>query len=304
MVLRRSPLARIMAQIRLFYRKKHYRDHLMPIWEALPDPFKMGGELDRFDRLLVAGGPDVLNGHPYIYVEHGAGQSYIDAPPNRGYAGSDFHEDCELFICPNEEVAQKWNTRYPNTPTAVVGCPKLDVWHSPTAPPPPKKTVAITFHWDLELVPETRSAFPAYRHALPEMVSRYRKQGWVVLGHSHPRYETVLVPYWRSIGVEYTDNPLRDASVLIADNTSMMAEFMSCGRPVLGLNAPWYRRDVVHGQRFWSWQIPLVDTPEEAVRVKLKDLPVAPSHPYAYADGQASRRAAEAIVRVLSHSQR
>lgn len=284
--------------IRLFYRQPHYRDHLEPIWAALPDDLKLKGPMERFDRLLIAGGPDVVNGHPYVYVEHGAGQTYRGVSV-KGYAGGEHHQECKLFICPNERVADRWRARYPDTPAVAVGCPKLDVWHRPDGPRPESKTLAITFHFDLNLVPETRSAFPFYKAGLPRMVESYREQGWTVYGHAHPRYESVLKPYWARIGVTWTENALRDASVLIADNTSLQAEFLSCGRPVVALNAPWYRRDVHHGERFWAWDLTHVDDADGAASLALDDLSVPSEHPYAYADGLASQRAAHAISAVL-----
>src|SRR5690606_9477547 len=100
---------------------------------------------------------------------------------------------------------------------------------------------------------------------------------------------------------EWTEDPLRDASVLIADATSLMAEMHALGRPVLALNAPWYRRDVHHGMRFWEWPLRAVDGPQEASQIELASLTVPTNwHPYAYADGLAGRRAAEAVLSLLA----
>jgi hypothetical protein len=284
-------------QVRLFARKPHYRDHLRPIWDLLPDEYKLTGEWGRFDWLLIAGGPDIRHGHPYVYVEHGAGQSYRGYT-GPGYSGGSGHDECKLFVCPNDEVAGRWQVRYPDIPAVVVGCPRLDRYH--TGYEPPERTVAITFHFDLRIVPETRSAFPHYRDGLANMIESYREQGWTVLGHAHPRYRRVLGPVWRSLNVEWTDHPLRDVAVLIADNTSLQAEFLSCGRPVVALNAPWYRRDVWHGGRFWDWSVQHVESSQEAANLRLGELKRPTSHPYAFADGKAAERAATAIQHVLS----
>jgi hypothetical protein len=281
--------------IRLFARKRHYRDHLLPIWEKLPAEYKLEGPFEQFDRLLIAGGPDIRHGHPYVYVEHGAGQSYagVSVP---GYSGGNGHEECELFICPNSAVAARWLGRYPNKPVAVVGCPRLDKYHGHVPPP---RTVAVTFHFDLPLVPETRNAFKHYQASLGQVVNEYRSQGWRVLGHAHPRLTKDLKPTWERLGVEWTPDPLRDASVLIADNTSLLAEFLALGRPAVALNAPWYRRDVWHGGRFWEWPLVYIDGPDDLLSLVLDELSPPGWHPYAYADGRASERAVAAISSLL-----
>lgn len=286
-------------KVRLFARKTHYKDHLKPIWDLIPDSYKVNDEWRLGDTLLVAGGPDTRNGYKHIYVEHGAGQSYKGLD-SYGYSGGPWHDACRLFICPNQAVADRWQERYASIPVAVVGCPRLDPYH--TGYVPPARTVAITFHWDCKLVPETRSAFPFYRAGLKRMVQAYRAQGWTVLGHAHPTYRTTLRPVWERLGVEWTDDPLRDASVLVADNTSLMAEFLSCGRPVLALNCPHYRKAVWHGERFWDWDVTYADTPEEAQRIQLDTLRRPEWQSYAFTDGHAAERAADAIVRLLDAS--
>lgn len=295
---RTTQLARIVGRqgtIRLFARKPHYKDHLRPIWEALPDEYKNTGELERGDLLLIAGGPDVRHGFPYVYVEHGVGQSYKGLDSS-GYSGGSGHDNCRLFICPNEGVASRWVERYPTTPAVVVGCPRLDFYHTVT---PPAKTVAITFHWDCTLVPETRSAFPHYRKGLKQMVEQFRVQGWTVLGHSHPRYERVLKPVWIKLGVQFTDDPLAEAGVLVADNTSLMAEFIALGRPVIALNCPHYRKAIWHGERFWDWDVTYANTAEEAAAIQLDRLRKPEWQSYAYTDGRAAERASRAIISLL-----
>lgn len=298
MVLCRSPLGRLVdRKVALFARKPHYRDHLTPIWERLPNDVKWEGAWEQHGNptLIVAGASDIRYGRPYVYVEHGSGQSYVDVD-HPAYSGGHGHEGCILFVCPNNAVRDRWKARY-DTPAVVVGSPRLDPYHGGYEPP--ERTVAITFHWDCRITPETRSAWPHYQDQIYTVVQAWRSQGWTVLGHAHPRIAYTIRKTWERLQVPWTDDPLRDASVLAADNTSLIADFLSCGRPVIALNAPWYRRDIHHGHRFWELDVTYVDTAEEASQIDLSGLSRPLSHPYAFADGGASERAAQAILDLI-----
>jgi hypothetical protein len=309
----------------------HYRDHLLPIWNATPDELKgtdWGDKLcrDQGRKLLVAGYSDIqrhVRNH-FIYVEHGAGQSYInmDRGADSYYSGGGGHQHTLGFLCPNSEVADRWKQRYKLKPAIPVGCPRLDPWHrGDRANECDNLTVAITFHWDAQFtgVEETKSCFGYYLSVLPEFVRRWKSRGWKVLGHHHPRFPA-LRDYWQSAelqeaGVQATSDVnlvLDKASTLIADNTSLQAEFLSLGRKVVWLNHPeWIRRREEglnrHGQRFWTWPTlsgTQLDSPEELLQLELETVPAATWHPYvdgdvSLADGHASERAASALVELL-----
>ena len=308
---------------------RHYAEHLAPVWAALPAELRgsfyspsrtetWGQPLDRArDRgrlVLVASWRDAqtVGPSPLVYVEHGAGQSYDGDPRSAGngsYSGGHALDRVRLFLCPNADVAARWQARYPDATTAVVGCPKLDAWHT-AAPwaerPLGRPTVAVTFHWECPLVPETRSAWGHYDHHLPGLVADPR---WQVLGHGHPRLWGAIRRRWRDLHAEHTPelaDVLDRADLLVADNTSALYEFASTGRPVLVLNAPWYRRHVDHGLRFWSHPPGLqVDHPRDlvaGVAHALADPPAARAiraravgRAYAHTDGHAAERAATAI---------
>lgn len=297
----------------------HYEHHLRPIWEKMPVSMK-GNEVLGEDckvipgkeLILVAGYADVKRfpRHSYVYVEHGAGQSYVDLDRSvrAYYSGGNAHQNCVMFLCPNQEVADRWLAKYPDKPAVVVGSPRLDPWHAGLRGEHEPRTVAVTFHWDAQFtgVPETASSFGYYLNDLAEVVIGWRRQGWHVIGHNHPRH-VALAEFWQGPDmapyVEYVADGaeiLDRAHILVADNTSMQAEFLSLGRPVVWLNHPSYRRDVDQGGRFWTWPRTYggleVGGPADLAAVDLDSVPNATGHPYAFADGRAAERAVAAIA--------
>lgn len=174
--------------------------------------------------------------------------------------------------------------------------------------------VAVTFHWDCPLCPETLSAWRHYDRHLPLLAQWARAEGVELLGHGHPRMWRKLAERWRRLGVEPVeqfDDVLDRAGLLIFDNSSAGFEFASCDRPVVVLNAPWYRRDVDHGGRFWRWADVGVqcDEPADLIAAVERALVDAPeqresrqrvvSEVYAACDGMAAQRAADEIAKVL-----
>lgn len=233
---------------------EHYCAHLAPIIDRLP--------LDGLDDVtLVASHRDLVTARRrgadrIVLAQHGAGQSYggdrISAR-HPSYPGGDDNHDVGLFLVPNEHAGARWRERYPDARVRVVGCPRLD-----TLPPrqidplDDHPVVAITFHWETPMgykVPEARSAFPHFRRALAPLAERYK-----LLGHAHPK-ATNLARTYRALGIEYVpdfDEVSRRADLLVADNSSVLFEFASTDRPVVVMNAPWYRREVRHGIRYWE----------------------------------------------------
>jgi hypothetical protein len=218
---------------------RHYADHIAPVAELLPADL---------DVALVAGYGDVVKarraGHRRIVLmQHGAGQSYGNRHPH--YPGGKGNEDVGLFLTPNDYSADLWRRAYPLTPVAAVGSPRLDALPARESGPGP--VVAVTFHFDLHLVPETRSALAWYLPALRELAQRY-----TVIGHAHPRRGD-MGHFYETRGIEYVpdfDEVCRRADVLVFDNTSAGFEFAATGRPVVVMDAPWYRTE--HGLRFWD----------------------------------------------------
>lgn len=274
-----------------------YTDHLLPVWFALPDdergafygpatellasegihPPQSAPPLG-VNPIVVAGYTDSLRckGRPIALLEHGAGQTYdIDDP---SYSGGRDRDHINLFLCPSSRVAERNLARYPDAKTAVVGCPKLDRWsNSQKLGKSEVPTVAISFHWDCSLLPETRWAFPAFKDHVLELAARPDLK---VIGHGHPRAWGHLRKFYGTNGIEAVENfddVVARADCFVVDNSSALYEAAFADIPVLALDAPWYRRDVEHGLRFWS-DIPglHIESHEEfvgAVGVTLHDPP-------------------------------
>lgn len=325
-----------------FASERHYVDHLAPIWQALDE-----SERGRFivanatlatwaARRGVTAEVATLNAtdprpvltasfidhaeaarrrqRPWIIlVEHGAGQHYGgDDSPSRSrhgsYSGGHGREAVRLFLCPNETVAQRNREVYPDAAIEVVGCPKLDAWHTdpPPRPSPGPPIVALSFHWDTVTIPEARTALPHYVESLVDLGDSFR-----LVGHGHPRIAERLEATFAKIGVPFVvdfEQILDAAALYVCDNSSTLYEFASLDRPVVALNAPWYRRDVDHGLRFWNLIPGLTcDDPGDlpwTIRRALEDPPAARTlrtraveTVYAMRDGNASERAVEAIRR-------
>lgn len=232
----------------------HYAEHLQPIWDALPTKGTFTKRSQGKGLVLVASLDDLrkCNPRPAVLVEHGAGQTYVDNRTPAGYAGGPGRGRVRLFVCPNERVAGLNARAYPQS-KVVVGSPRVERLR--TIARQPEKPV-VSFHWDCRVSPEARTAWPHYWNFPPVDV----------LGHGHPRAWGQYSRWWTSIGVEPVasfDDVIRRASVYAVDNSSTLYEAAACGIPVVALNAPWYRRDVNHGLRFWE-RVPLqVDGPEE-----------------------------------------
>jgi hypothetical protein len=219
--------------------RSHYAAHMAPI------------DLDGLDVTLVAAHADLVKarraGHRRIVLmQHGIGQSY---GPDRhpAYPGGKDNEGVGLFLVPGEHPAGRWRAAYPAARVEVVGCPRLD--DLPRRVPDGRTTICATFHWRTGALPEARHAFAFYGLAAAGLSHEF-----AMIGHGHPR-ATRLPRFWAKVGIEYVpdfDEVCRRADVLIFDNTSAGYEFAATGRPVVVVNAPYYRKDVDFGLRFWT----------------------------------------------------
>lgn len=330
--------------------EEHFIDHLAPIWHAtdqhgefwvLPDMVTYAQSLvptataapaylkaQRGDFIGVASEIDRKRaiGHSLIRFEHGCGLSYagdvsvpLGAPrraveaikTHQSYPGGRGHLNVKAFLQPNRYAADRWRQAYPNAAVEVIGTPKLDRWHN--APPKPrsaKPVVAVSFHVDINVAPETQSAFMWFKAVLPTVAKRSDIQ---LVAHCHPRARASIVPFYQEHGITFVQTfaeVMERADVYAVDNSSTLFEFASLDRPVVVINAPVYRRDVHHGLRFWehadvgvqcdspadlnkSIDKALIDPPEvAAARQSAND----DCYPYR---GHAGERAAEVISSIV-----
>lgn len=303
----------------------HYLDHLVPIWRALDEDErgwvalpskKMAAYAERLgtigtprkdrgrvDAVLVAGYNDYKAAPGrVIYCEHGIGQTYVGAEGHSNYAGGRDRDKAALILCPTRPALAANRKAHPKIPSVLVGIPRLDQHLNAKQR---TRKVVITGHWDCQIVPETRSAlshFGAQIFARPEST----------IGHAHPRNRQ-LHDAWARHGIQMIrrlDDVLAlRPPVFIGDNTSAIYEAAALDIPVVLLNAPWYRRGIEHGIRFWScanvgiqvdeqhrmWHVidvqmddPHADTRREVIAGLFGDI-----------DGRASERAVFAIREAL-----
>lgn len=245
----------------------HYAEHLLPVWDALPANAR--GVFTSNPAELSAGLTAVASWRDYqqtagpvVFFEHGAGFRYDTN--HRSYSGGRGRERVRLFANVNEYVDAANRAAYPRARHAIVGSPKLDAIAN--LPAPRTGRVAFSWHWDCHVVPETRTAFPHYRDTLADVPAEWRP-----IGHAHPRAWPLVTGTYERLGWEIAPtfaDVAREASVYVCDTSSTLYEFAALDRPVVVLNAPWYRREVDHGLRFWR-DVPgvQVDTPEQLLPI-------------------------------------
>jgi hypothetical protein len=264
--------------------ERHYIDHVAPVWNAL-DPEDRGrfivpnelvysyaraagvraviDEPGRNLTLVASYGDYKKTKGPVVYMEHGIGHSYSNTHPS--YAGGSGKDRTILFLCQHKLTAEKNKKAYPNAKVAIIGTPKLDKIKPRGIE---SNVVAISFHWDCQIAPETRSALPHYRGILKQL---QMAKDIELIGHAHPRlsFNRTMQKVYKELKINYVhefEDVLDLADVYVIDNSSSAYEFAAAGRPVISLNAPWYRKDVDHGIRFWDYiPGPTVDKPAEVL---------------------------------------
>lgn len=326
----------------LILKGRHYIDHVAPIWNALPvekrgrfivtQPLvehaaKYGIKAEAITKphitetLRQSNGLVLLAGHAdsewtdkvgrkSVIIMHGVGFNFDVDKSLPNYPGTTKNrQHVVLMLSTNEQIAEIERAGNPQIPVVVIGCPKLDTWHNR-----PKKrlkkgeepVIALAWHWRCKIAPEAGTAFDYYKHELSKLAAKYK-----VIGHGHPNIIDEIAPIYEKLGIEVVrdlDEVFERAHVLVADATSAMYEFASLDRPVVVCNAPFYRRNVDFGLRFWKHADVGVQCNKKgdlikAVEEALIDPPVqkklrraAVKYAYTYTDGKCAERAAVAIV--------
>jgi len=338
-------------EVDFFANRMNYADHLLPIYKAMPSVnrgyFVVGNTENRrsmIDQLLayckskgveaigyrdhkrvthasprwvVMAGlafVDWWRGHHLVLVNHGCGGHWN--LNHQSYAGGGaMRQLYKLILDPGDIPGDRDKHSCPRSKVVVVGCPKMDRWY----PVQPKElgdppVIAIGFHQDTRVCPESRTALPHYMTAFPQLAA-WQESGEVkIIGTGHPVYWDTLLPLWKKYGFEPVldfDEVMKRADVYVRDQYSTIYEFASLDRPVVLLNAPWYRRNVEHGMRFWELSNVGIncDNPEDlidCIKLALTD----PDHVkqarrnavdrvYKYMDGKSTERAVGAIIELI-----
>jgi hypothetical protein len=263
-----------------FARRAHYLDHLAPIWNAL-SPARRGtfyvirelepyarqeledGRIEIYEGGIPAGDDPILTAaygdlnkvlrnpnRRIITVEHGVTQGFEGAAYPNAKIGNRARVD--LALLPNEYVASRFRA-VRSTPCDVIGTPKLDPFAEYRKRNQANQPViAIAFHWGNPDTrpPESGSAWRHYKEILPQL-----REAYTVIGHGHPLAAEIYKTEFEKIGIEWVSDfrdVMRRASIYINDLSSTMYEFLVTGKPVIVLNAPWFRRSVHWGIRFWD----------------------------------------------------
>lgn len=310
------------AKVDCIAREPHHEKHVRAVWDKLPeymrgrffsDPHALAASPN--EHVLCAAYGDLKEvSHQKkkaIYMEHGAGFYYN--VKHASYAGSTEHRECVVLrLSPNERHAAKERAML-SCPVEIVGVPRMDQWANRPVRLNRKHqlVVAVSFHFDATVCPETRSAWRYYIDGLAPLAAKYK-----VLGHAHPRIFRKLRGTYARLGikpVEDFDEVLQKADIYVCDNSSSTFEFAFTGKPVILMNCPYYRKWVTHegNPRFWEYADIGYNTEKPSELIPAVEWTYANWHMgqerqreiiraiYSYTDGKCGERAATAIMKHL-----
>ncbi|MEN1760775.1 CDP-glycerol glycerophosphotransferase family protein [Anoxynatronum sibiricum] len=330
-------------KIDFFAWERQYFDHLLPVWEKIPDDrkgiFYMACSVNEIYKNIIENKKMAVKSRQSIeemvkeinlpnekqnmlimadnnakYVgkiercmvrlAHGCGQTFITNDPYY-----ELMQKFSLILVPNEYAQNFFQNYFPEKSIEIVGCPKLDKWsrelkRSNGKPP----HIVFSFHFDRDFVPETKTTWPYYKEKVFELS---KSLDWKVSVHGHPKIYDQISLECQEEGINtimHFEEVIETADLYVCDYSSTIYEFAYTGRPVVLLNAPWYRRDVEHGIRFWEFSNVGINCDEPADlkscieqalidRMEIQvDREKAVKKVYSFIDGSASEKAATAIL--------
>lgn len=282
----------------------HYVSYIKPIWDRLPN--KLKGEFHVHPRcdglydlptarrftnpdlpIIVAGATDAKRSDQYIWIEHGAGQTYLEG---HGHYPNHPKPGCLAAIVPGPYCANLIRQANPDLPIIEAGAYTLreviKSWLLETVDEgiinltPMQPTAVFTWHWRGAAVsPEADTAFNQFRDSMLAIHPSIK-----VKGHAHPRILGEAAEWYRNhqiVMVETQTQVLQDASLLVADNTTMIYEAAALDIPTVILNPSMYRKNMRHGLRFWDMiPGPQADHPHEVPELVANEI----MYPDNYAD--------------------
>lgn len=252
--------------------------------------------------VLVASRKDAMWMDPakVILIEHGAGQRY-----NRDAGGADVEvPNVVMFLAPSQRVADNGRVLYPRAGRLAVGSPRVEQLAALARSP---EYVITAWHWNMPGAVEGKGAWDRYKVAARDLARLYP-----VLGHGHPREHSLLKREHEELRISWEPSwpeCVKVASMLVCDNSSIMWEACALDIPLVVVNAPWYRRDINWGLRFWEFADvgPNVDNPTQLVEAveqvmaedRWKDRRAeAAAYCYGQIEGSTAR-AADAVLSLL-----
>ena len=267
----------------------HYLDHMKPIWDNLNSKFKgkfiITENIEEYAKLLklnycieeprevitlVSSYGDYKNTKKeVIFMEHGIGFTFSNNHPS--YAGGKGKDRVVLFLNQHTITQIKNQKAYPLSKQEIIGVPKTDQYINLIPVPKDKPTICLSFHWNCKVSPETTSAFSHYASVIPKL---NKNKEFNLVFHGHPHDNKKWEKYCTKNNIKRIktfDEVIKTADVYVADATSTSYEFAVTGKPVIILNAPWYRKNIHHGIRFWDYiPGPQVDDPKRLELMMLR----------------------------------
>lgn len=268
-------------QLDFFATQPHYADHMIPIAKELGEQMgtffvsqeahlrTLQADLTAITNIaprgdnpmLVASHSDLLTAYTcnrnrtFVLMEHGIGLVF---PGNPSYAGNKgYRRFASLSLAPNRFVREKTRSVLPDANQEIIGTPFMDNWSTRFGnhqPPGEILKVGLTFHWDgHQVAPEAGNALRHFAHVIPRLARNTNIQ---LIGHAHPRNEKMMREFFTTHHIAYEPEMQRlfeRVDVLVNDCSSIMYYFLLTGKPLVLLNAPWFRRDVDFGIRFWDY---------------------------------------------------